>query len=263
MFFLCSTLVVLFFHLFDFSSDDSSARPHLFHPRPSCHIRGTQNQRLLQLSHSANQCKIALGEKLDLAKRLLSLSELSHKLQSMSQLILPFSPPEVEGLSAEDALTNGKKTSAGATDESERDEEDAFMDGKSLKSLHSDRNKSHLPPAPQSSCWTHKGAAVPHSDRLTNFYRKYNKTLLDSIAIDKEKERLLIENAQLQDLIQQFIDGTKLNESVLASDNPLFVVNGRANLNHVPPVRQINPTVQEGILITNAMSLQVRGGVRR
>jgi hypothetical protein len=59
--------------------------------------RGTQNQRLLQLSHSANQCKLTLTDKLDLAKRLLSLSELSHKMQSMQELILPFAPPDVEG----------------------------------------------------------------------------------------------------------------------------------------------------------------------
>lgn len=60
-----------------------------------------------------------------------------------------------------------------------------------------------------------------------NFYRKYNKILLDNVAISKEKERLLLENAQLQDLIQQYIAGTQLSQNTLAEDNPLFVVNGR------------------------------------
>jgi hypothetical protein len=73
--------------------------------------------------------------------------------------------------------------------------------------------------------------------------------LLDNVAISKEKERLLLENAQLQDLIQQvetiilfiltmelmcisvscvqYISGTQLNQDTLSDDNPLFVVNGR------------------------------------
>lgn len=198
---------------------------------------------------------MTLGEKLDLAKRLLSLAELSHKLQSYQELILPFAPAEVEG-AAEEQL--GGKTGEGRPEDvTEYDEEDALMDGKSLHSANADKTKSHVPPAHQSSCCAENGNAIAPPDRLTNFYRKYNKVLLDSIAIDKEKERLTVENAQLQDLIQQFIDGTKLNESVLAEDNPLFVVNGRANLNHVPPVRLINPTVQEALQITNATARQM------
>ena len=82
------------------------------------------------------------------------------------------------------------------------------------------------------------------------------------MAISKEKERLLLENAQLQDLIQQvsfiaksckhickiftvintphragvlvfelqYISGTQLTQDTLSEDNPLFVVNGRWGL---------------------------------
>jgi hypothetical protein len=70
-------------------------------------------------------------------------------------------------------------------------------------------------------------AVVPPLERMANFYRKYNRVVLDNIAIAKEKERLQLENAQLQDLIQQYLNGTQLNNDVLADDNPLFVVNGR------------------------------------
>ena len=205
-----------------------------------------------------------LGDKVDLAKRLLSLSELSHKLQSFQELILPFAPPEVEGAAMADeadagATRAGRSAGAGGDGAPEEyDEEDALMDGKSLHALQASAGKhGHVPPAHQSSCWTKGGSAVAPPDRLTNFYRRYNKVLLDNIAIEKEKERLQLENAQLQDLIQQFIDGTRLNESVLAEDNPLFVVNGRANLNHVPPVRQINPTVQEGLAIVSSTARQM------
>lgn len=192
---------------------------------------------------------------MELAKRLLSISELAQKMQSFPELILPFAPAEVEGMVDETIV--GRKDGQPPRDGTVTyDEEDALMDGKSLHTLKDDHSKSIIPPAHQSSCWSENGQPIAPPDRLTNFYRKYNKVLLDSIAIEKEKERLRIENAQLQDLIQQFIDGTQLSESVLSEDNPLFVVNGRANLNHVPPVRQLQPTVQEALLISNSNARQ-------
>lgn len=174
-------------------------------------------------------------------------------MQSFPELILPFAPPEVEG-AADESLVGLKDR-----DSVVYDEEDALMNGKSLHLLKADQGKTIMPPAHQSSCWSEHGQPIAPPDRLSNFYRRYNKVLLDSIAIDKEKERLRLENAQLQDLVQQFIDGTQLSETVLSEDNPLFVVNGRANLNNAPPVRAMNPTVQEACLISNSTSRQMRG----
>ena len=81
--------------------------------------------------------------------------------------------------------------------------------------------------------------------------------MLDTIAIEKERERLATENAQLEDLIQQFISGTQLSETVLDEENPLFVVNGRANLNHKPPVRLVKPTVQSANIISATVDRQM------
>lgn len=52
--------------------------------------------------------------------------------------------------------------------------------------------------------------------------------------------------------------GTSINRETLLSDNPLFVVNGRANLNFVPPVRQLDGTltVQEGNQIHSSLVKQ-------
>jgi hypothetical protein len=88
------------------------------------------------------------------------------------------------------------------------------------------------PPAAQTSVWTHGGQQsgsvfVVPEDRMQNFHRKYNKALMECMAIDKEKARLATENEQLQDLISQFINGTRISDDILGSDNPLFVVNGR------------------------------------
>lgn len=210
--------------------------------------RGTQNQRLLQLSQSANQCKLMLTEKLELAKRVLQLSEQTRKLETVQEQVLPFAPPEVEGV-RDETIYGSSRQGRGPEDEEDLDDEEPGVPGKQRS-----KASSLLPPPPahQSSVWstTSESRAIPPPDRLANFYRKYNVALMDNIAIDKERERLSIENGQLEDLIQQFISGTKLSDVILADDNPLFVVNGRANLNHVPPVRKMQPVVQEATTIT-------------
>jgi hypothetical protein len=66
---------------------------------------------------------------------------------------------------------------------------------------------------------------------LNNFYRMYNKALLDKLSIEKDKERLQKENADLQSILKQYIDGISVNDDVMNSLNPLLVLNGRVNLN--------------------------------
>ena len=105
--------------------------------------------------------------------------------------------------------------------------------------------------------YTESGAYVVADERLGNYYDKYNKVLLDCIAIDKEKSRLEDENSQLEDLIQQYMEGTRLTRKTLEEDNPLYVLNGRANLNAPLPVRKQRPTVQDAGNIISAQEFQM------
>merc|ERR1719316_248928 len=69
---------------------------------------------------------------------------------------------------------------------------------------------------------------------LDMFFKRFNKVNLDQLAIEKEKQRLQNENVQLRSILKQFLDGVSVNEDVLSQPNPLLVVNGKVNLNHVP-----------------------------
>ena len=80
---------------------------------------------------------------------------------------------------------------------------------------------------PHQSSVMSNGRAVAHHDRLGNFHRKMNKIILDNLAISKEKDRLILENSQLEDLISQYISGLKITETSIVGDNPLLVINGR------------------------------------
>jgi predicted component of type VI protein secretion system len=168
------------------------------------------------------------------------------------------SAPAAQGHSGENAST----PTAGATNPQTTDRE-RKMKQAMLKATHQNAHLSNASSVPhQSSVWnignttnalgSSRPEYVAPNDRLANFYKQYNKILLDNIAIAKEKERLALENTQLQDLIQQYLNGTQLAGDTLREDNPLFVVNGRANLNHDPPVRKAKPIVQNAVEIQAA-----------
>mmetsp|Transcript_23362 Transcript_23362/g.49813 ORF Transcript_23362/g.49813 Transcript_23362/m.49813 type:complete len:118 (-) Transcript_23362:165-518(-) len=72
---------------------------------------------------------------------------------------------------------------------------------------------------------------------LDNFFKRFNKVKLDHLAIEQEGKRLQKENLQLRSILKQFLDGVSVNEDVLSQANPLLVVNGKVNLNHVPHKR--------------------------
>jgi hypothetical protein len=242
--------------------------------------RTTQNQRLLHLSQSANQCKDALKGKLDVSRRVLQLSELCRRLETIAEQVLPFAPLEevntdviykddlqnsLENMPAAQGHTGDSASTptAGAT----ATDREKKMKQAMLKATHQNAHLSNAGPVPhQSSVWnignttnalgSSRPEYVAPNDRLANFYKQYNKIMLDNIAIAKEKERLMLENTQLQDLIQQYLNGTQLTGDTLREDNPLFVVNGRANLNHDPPVRKVKPLVQNAVEIQAATAKQ-------
>ncbi|XP_033628465.1 dynein regulatory complex subunit 2-like [Asterias rubens] len=77
---------------------------------------------------------------------------------------------------------------------------------------------------------------------LENFWKRYNKVLLDKVALDKEKSTLLDENQQLRTVLKQYLDGISVNDEILSQVNPLFVVNQRTNVQLSVPVT--DPRVQ-------------------
>lgn len=68
---------------------------------------------------------------------------------------------------------------------------------------------------------------------LENFWKRYNKVLLEKLALDKEKQTLMAENGQLRTLLKQYLDGISVNDEILSQVNPLFVVNHKTNVKWV------------------------------
>lgn len=71
---------------------------------------------------------------------------------------------------------------------------------------------------------------------LENFWKRYNKVLLDKLALDKENSALLGENNQLRSVLKQYLDGISVNEEILSQTNPLFIVNNKTNVKLSVPI---------------------------
>lgn len=65
---------------------------------------------------------------------------------------------------------------------------------------------------------------------LENFWKRFNKVSLDKLALEKEKQGMMVENQQLRTLLKQYLDGISVNDEILSQVNPLFIVNNKTNV---------------------------------
>ncbi|KAK3085108.1 hypothetical protein FSP39_024493 [Pinctada imbricata] len=79
---------------------------------------------------------------------------------------------------------------------------------------------------------------------LENFWKRYNKVALDKLALEKEKQSLMVENQQLRTLLKQYLDGISVNDEILSQVNPLFIINDKTNVNLKLNVPVTDPRVR-------------------
>jgi len=181
-------------------------------------FRNAQRRRLTALTKSARGCKKKITGHIDLATKILTLAELARKLETEQEKVLPF---QVDS-EATELLEKGR-----------HGEKDVLS------------TSAEPPSGFQSSAYTKDNLPVEGFNFLDNFYKKYNKVLLDKVAIQKEKERLAKENSDLQAILKQYLDGISVNQEVMTSQNPLLVVNGKVNL-HAPVRGDVSNVIIDG-----------------
>merc|ERR1719194_337676 len=161
-------------------------------------FRNEEKKRLTDLTKNARGCIKNLKDQLALAEKILKTAELCRKFETEREKVLPFYlSREVE------------------VEELQFDDDDLKEE---IKEALSDTGIDE---------WTY----------LDTFFKRFNKVKLDHLAIEKERQRLEKENVQLRSILKQFLDGVSVNEDVLSQPNPLLVVNGKVNLNHIPVKR--------------------------
>lgn len=120
------------------------------------------------------QCTGHLKENIGLAERILKLAELARKLETEREKVAPYYGSSV---AAEEA------TSA-APEQAEDDDKQMEDPG--------------APQPYQSAAVDIMGHDIAKWAHMDNFWKKYNKVLLDKLAIERERERLRAENASIQ-----------------------------------------------------------------
>jgi len=161
--------------------------------------RTEEKKRLADLTQNARNCIHSLGDQLGLAEKILKTAELCRKFETEREKVFPFYVSRDQAAEFEE----------GGLDFGDEDLKEEIK-----KELTDDGIDE----------WTY----------LDTFFKRFNKVKLDNLAIEQEGSRLSKENLQLRSILKQFLDGVSVNEDVMAQPNPLLVVNGKVNLNHVP-----------------------------
>ncbi|OQS01995.1 hypothetical protein THRCLA_05598 [Thraustotheca clavata] len=194
------------------------------------HMRDEHRKRLTELSHSARATKLKLQEEQDLAERILKLGELARKLETEREQVLPFYHSTIEDeQQANDAVKSLKQ-------EHQQLHPGQVEDISDIDPIENAKIRMLQPHGELN------GEPVQEWEYMDLFWKRYNKALLDTMAVQKEKARYEQENRELQAVLKQYLDGISVNEQVMSSINPLFVVNGRLALNQ-PTAHDKNHTI--------------------
>jgi hypothetical protein len=89
---------------------------------------------------------------------------------------------------------------------------------------------------------------------LKNFWKRYNKVLLDVIAIKKQKAEIERQNEALRIMLQQYYDGFTVNNLVMTNENPLLIIDSK-NSNEIKEEDKLR-TLQEGNFIVDDFNKQ-------
>ena len=170
-------------------------------------FRSSQASKLKALCINSGKAIGDLTDKLNLAERILHLSELCRKLETENEKVLPFGTVEAEASGAEEAEGAEKPgASEAATEKSSSSAQ--------ISSYGVDEN----------------GNRVSEWDYLNQFFKRFKRVQIDNAAIAKEKMKLEASNRDLRNILKQYLDGISVNKDVMDDPtNPLFVVNDKVH----------------------------------
>lgn len=256
--------------------------------------RTAHNNRMKSIATAALRVKASLAKNMTLAQRILVLAESVRSYQSPSEMVAPFlTGPENTTLSLDTGIatlanvreevhtyereqltTTLSQLQANAT---ESNILAVTNDASALQST-SILDSQNLPELPQfivtaglqSPSETLAAAlnipiediapgtedVLQEVDSLKNFHAMYNKALLETIALEKRRNLLKTEQAELQRALQQVLDGLSVTSTTVDGPNSLLVINNRIAGGNaaLPPL---------GNTQFGAASLSVRGGTIR
>ncbi|KAI9189130.1 hypothetical protein H9P43_000558 [Blastocladiella emersonii ATCC 22665] len=184
--------------------------------------RDEEKRKLIELTRLANVSSKQLEKQVSLAEKIIKLGEMNSKLETQEEKLLWSMEREANANSAATAAAATSAASASVTSTgglparieeavTELDEDDE------------DDDPAHPPIEPITRALRDKLV-------LEKFQKRYNKVLLDKLALEARREKLARENESLRAVLKAYLDGISVQEHIMEEANPLFVVNGRTNV---------------------------------
>lgn len=65
-------------------------------------------------------------------------------------------------------------------------------------------------------------------EAMEHFWKRFNRVLLERLALEEEQRRLREQNAQMEEVLAQMLEGAAVTAHAVDAANPLLVVNGRS-----------------------------------
>eukprot|EP00051_Salpingoeca_urceolata_P005721 m.76460 g.76460 ORF g.76460 m.76460 type:complete len:517 (+) comp14511_c1_seq3:33-1583(+) len=159
--------------------------------------RERERESLKRLTVVSRSTAAKLEERVARAEKLLKTAEMCRKLETEEEKVLPFYADSVTTEEVED-LTGEAATPA--------------------------PEALPAPTQPFATAYTPDNRPVEEHAVLDGFWKRYNKALLDKLAVEREQAALEAENEQLRSVLKQYLDGISVGEDTLQQANTLLVV---------------------------------------
>eukprot|EP00039_Didymoeca_costata_P021804 m.3045 g.3045 ORF g.3045 m.3045 type:complete len:523 (-) comp2649_c0_seq1:278-1846(-) len=204
-------------------------------------LRATARTQLTQLTVDSKKCKTELQKRLEKANGILKQTEICRKLETEQEKVLPF----YEDTVTQNEINEAAKELGEVTIEEQQEDE----------AEKAETARAKLP---------NTNKKLESHEYLALFWKRYNKVMLEKLAMEKERQDLDNENQRLRSILKQYLDGISVSDRVLQQDNTLMVVNGRTNapINaHIPvgdgrvqmAIQQKQEPVMTGAVASNAI----------
>lgn len=177
-------------------------------------FRSEQERKLVALTKRVKETKDVLQDQCNLADSIFTLANLARKLET-----------EQERKSTEYSLSGSSRSAMkGVESKTNEDWDNQIEEGKEMDDV---AYESKYPEKHPKAIQDGLASSTQAWRMLENFYKRFNKSMLDKLAIEREKNRLEAENNKLRQLLKNCDDGTSIKSEVMDTPNPLMVINGR------------------------------------
>eukprot|EP00727_Mastigamoeba_balamuthi_P011269 m51a1_g6765 hypothetical protein (529) ;mRNA; r:99994-101816 len=207
-------------------------------------VRDMQRERLLELTRLANAATKGLEERLSLAERVLRASEVADKLKTEQERVLPFQTlNQAVPLPPSEASAKVAAEVAAEVAKAESEQEQIIAPPPREDELYSCKGVDK------------EGRRVDETQCLENFFKLYNRALLDTETLQRDQESLVKENIDLRAIIREYEEGRTIIDNTPALGT-LMIINER-----VPPrIRVVEGEASNMDRATHIVHMQAGGG---